>query len=174
MSGTPKDDLYCFAASDDGQIVGCIFFSRITFESDLNAFILAPIAVKTDCQGKGIGQKLIMFGLDALSKDGVGLAITYGDHSFYAKLGSQSVTVAMIPAPLTLQHPEGWLAQSLTVRTFSRSLTNQHVLRRLTKLNNSRGSCEHQTKRCGVRPRVSGSLHSKGKATTRTEQASTI
>jgi predicted N-acetyltransferase YhbS len=114
MSGTPEGDLYCFVAREDGQIVGCIFFSRITFECELNAFILAPVSVQTDCQGKGIGQKLITFGLDALSKDGVELAITYGDPSFYSKLGFQSVTVAMIPAPLTLQHPEGWLAQSLT------------------------------------------------------------
>jgi len=85
----------------------------MTFESKLNAYILAPVAVQTDQQGKGIGQKLIAFGLDALSKDGVELAITYGDPSFYSKVGFQPVTEAVVPAPLTLQHPEGWLAQSL-------------------------------------------------------------
>jgi len=113
MSGTPEGDLYCFVAREDRQIVGCIFFSRITFESELKAFILAPVAVQTDHQGKGIGQKLITFGLDALSKDGVELAITYGDPSFYSKVGFHSVTEAVVPAPLTLQHPEGWLAQYL-------------------------------------------------------------
>ena len=113
MTSTPDGDLYCFVAREDGQIVGCIFFSRITFESGLKAFILAPVAVQTDHQGKGIGQKLITFGLDALSKDGVELAITYGDPNFYSKVGFQSVTEAIIPAPLPLQHPEGWLAQPL-------------------------------------------------------------
>ncbi len=113
MSGTPEGDRYCFVAREDGQIAGCIFFSRITFESDLKAFILAPVAVQTDHQGKGIGQKLITFGLDALSKEGVELAITYGDPNFYSKVGFQSVTEGVIPAPLPLQHPEGWLAQSL-------------------------------------------------------------
>lgn len=113
MSGTPERDLYCFVAREDGQIVGSIFFSRITFESEIKAFILAPVAVHTDHQGKGIGQRLIRFGLDTLSKDGVELAITYGDPNFYSKVGFQFVTEAIVPAPLTLQHPEGWLAQSL-------------------------------------------------------------
>jgi putative acetyltransferase len=113
MSDTPEGDLYCFVARKDGQIVGSIFFSRITFESDLKAFILAPVAVQTNHQGKGIGQKLIRFGLDTLSQDGVELAITYGDPHFYSKVGFQSVTEGIIPAPLPLKHPEGWLAQSL-------------------------------------------------------------
>lgn len=113
MSDTPKGDLYCFVAREDEQIVGSIFFSRITFECEVKAFILAPVAVRTDYQGKGVGQKLITFGLNSLSKDEVDLAITYGDPNFYSKVGFQSVTEAVVPAPLTLQHPEGWLAQSL-------------------------------------------------------------
>jgi len=113
MSRTDKSDFYCFVATEADQIVGGIFFSRLTFEGGTNAFILAPVAVRTDFQGKGIGQQLIRFGLDALSKDGVELAVTYGDLGFYSKVGFQVVTEAVIPAPLTLQHPEGWLAQPL-------------------------------------------------------------
>lgn len=113
MSSTPEGDLYCFVAREDRQIVGCIFFSRITFESEIEAFILGPVAVSTDHQGKGIGQRLIKFGIDTLSTDGVELAITYGDPAFYSKVGFHVVTEEVIPAPLTLQHPEGWLAQSL-------------------------------------------------------------
>jgi putative acetyltransferase len=113
MSSTPEGDLYCFVARENEQIVGGIFFSRIKFESEIKAFILAPVAVQTDHQGKGIGQGLINFGLEALSKDGVELAITYGDPNFYSKVGFKPVTEAVVPAPLPLQHPEGWLAQSL-------------------------------------------------------------
>lgn len=113
MSSIDKSDFYCFVATEADQIVGGIFLSRIMFEDETNAFILAPVAVRTDFQGKGIGQQLIRFGLDALSKDGVHLALTYGDPGFYSKVGFQVVTEAVIPAPLTLQHPEGWLAQSL-------------------------------------------------------------
>jgi len=110
MGGTTEDDLYCFVARENGQIVGSIFFSRITFECEIRAFILAPVAVQTGHQGKGIGQGLIQFGLDTLSKNGVDLAITYG---FYSKVGFQSVTEAVVPAPIPLQHPDGWLAQPL-------------------------------------------------------------
>ena len=114
MNSTDDSDLYCFTASEDDQIIGGIFFSRIRFECEINAFILAPVAVRTDFQGRGIGQKLIRFGLDALSKEGIELVLTYGDPGFYSKVGFQVVTEALIPAPLTLRYPQGWLAQSLT------------------------------------------------------------
>ena len=113
MSGLPDADLYCFVARENEQIVGSIFLSRITFECEIKAFILAPVAVQTDQQGQGTGQKLIRFGLDTLSKDGVELAITYGDPDFYSRVGFQSVTEEVVPPPLRLQHPEGWLAQPL-------------------------------------------------------------
>ena len=116
MNSTDDSDIYCFTASEDDQIIGGIFFSRITFEREIIAFILAPVAVRTDFQGRGIGQKLIRSGLDALSKDGVELALTYGDPAFYSKVGFQVITEALLPAPLTLRYPEGWLAQSLTGR----------------------------------------------------------
>jgi len=114
MSSTDKSDFYCFVATETDQIIGGIFFSRLTLEGGTNAFILAPVAVRTDFQGKGIGQQLIRFGLNALSKDGVELAVTYGDPGFYSKVGFKVVTEAEVPAPHTLQHPEGWLVQSLT------------------------------------------------------------
>ena len=91
MSSTPEGDFYCFVAREDKQIVGCIFFSRITFESEIRAFILGPVAVHTDHQGRGIGQRLITFGIDTLSTDGVELAITYGNPAFYSKVGFQVV-----------------------------------------------------------------------------------
>jgi putative acetyltransferase len=114
VNTTDKNDLYCFVARDDARIAGSIFFSRIKFACGIHCFILAPVAVRTDLQGRGIGQQLINYGIDALSKDGVELVLTYGDPAFYSKVGFRPVTIAMIPAPMTLQHPEGWLARSLT------------------------------------------------------------
>ena len=114
MDNTDPKDLYCFVATEDEQIIGGIFFSRMTFKEAISAFILAPVAIHTDHQGKGIGQKLINFGLNTLKKDGVKLALTYGDPRFYSKVGFHVITEELVPAPLTLQFPEGWLAQSLT------------------------------------------------------------
>lgn len=114
LINTNASDLYCFVATEDQKIIGSIIFTRMTFETGINAFILAPVAIHTEFQGKGIGQNLIKFGLNSLSKDGVELAITYGDPKFYSKVGFGVVSDKIIPAPLKLSQPEGWLAQSLT------------------------------------------------------------
>lgn len=84
---TPASDLYCFLATEGGQIIGAIFFSRLKFEVDILAYILAPVAVDTRHQGQGIGQKLIRHGLAELKAIGASLIITYGDPAFYTKVG---------------------------------------------------------------------------------------
>ena len=113
MSNTDAHDLYGFTAVENEQIIGCIFFSKLTFENDVNAFLLSPVAIHTSHQGKGIGQALIAFGLAALKKDGVELAFTYGDINFYAKVGFSPIAEKIVKAPLKLSYPEGWLGQSL-------------------------------------------------------------
>ncbi|MBE9534753.1 MAG: N-acetyltransferase [Proteobacteria bacterium] len=113
MDNTDANDLYCFIATENEQIIGSIFFTRMIFESGINAFILSPAATHTDHQGKGVGQKLINFGLGTLKEAGVELAITYGDPNFYSKVGFSVITEKLVPAPLNLQYPGGWLAQSL-------------------------------------------------------------
>ena len=113
MDNTNANNLYCFIATENEKIIGSIFFTRMTFESGINAFILSPVATHTDHQGKGVGKKLINFGLDTLKENGVELVITYGDPNFYSKVGFGVITEQVIPAPLKLEYPEGWLAQSL-------------------------------------------------------------
>jgi putative acetyltransferase len=76
--------------------------------------MLAPVAVRKEHQGKGVGQALITFGLDELKNRSVDVAITYGDPSYYSKVGFQALPESVIQAPLKLSMPEGWLGQSLT------------------------------------------------------------
>ena len=59
---TDTQNIYGFVAIENNQILGSIIFTKLTFESGINAFILSPVAVLTNHQGKGIGQKLIKFG----------------------------------------------------------------------------------------------------------------
>jgi putative acetyltransferase len=113
ITGTDEHDLYGFVAIENEEIIGCIFFSRLFFESDIDAFILAPVAIHTEYQGRGIGQKLINFGMNFLKDKGVALVMTYGDPRFYSKVGFKPVTEHVIKAPFRLNHPEGWLGQSL-------------------------------------------------------------
>ncbi|WP_206539983.1 GNAT family N-acetyltransferase [Ruegeria sp. ANG-R] len=71
MATTPKRDFYVFSARDGGVLVGCIFFSRVEYaEDDRQVFILSPVAVRTDRQKSGVGQRLIHFGLQKLREDG--------------------------------------------------------------------------------------------------------
>jgi putative acetyltransferase len=76
--------------------------------------MMAPVAVATERQGKGIGQRLIAHGLDALRQEGVDIAVTYGDPAFYGRVGFNPVSEADLPAPQPLNQPQGWIAQSLT------------------------------------------------------------
>jgi putative acetyltransferase len=113
MTETDKKDLYGFVAIEHGIIIGCIFFSRLIFESGINTFILSPVAVHSDYQGKGIGQQLINYGLRELKAKGVELVLTYGDINFYSKVGFDPISEEIVKAPVKLTYPEGWLGQSL-------------------------------------------------------------
>ena len=114
VASTDSRDLYGFVALDEERMVGAIFFSRLIFEKGIDAFILAPVAVATEYQGRGIGQALITHGLRELKKRGVEIVTTYGDPAFYSKVGFQPLSRDVIEAPLALSQPEGWLGQSLT------------------------------------------------------------
>ena len=113
ISSTDPKRLYGFIAKENGQIIGSIFFSSLMFESEVNAFILSPVAIHTDYQGQGIGQKLINFGINYLKDNGVGLVFTYGDPNFYKKVGFKPISEKVVKAPLKLKYPAGWLCQSL-------------------------------------------------------------
>ncbi len=114
ISTTDQHDLLGFIIIVDEVIAGCIFFSRLTLPSNKTAFILSPVAIATEQQGKGLGQQLIKFGVEHLKAKGVDLVFTYGDPKFYSKVGFQHINEDIVKAPLKLTYPEGWLAQSLS------------------------------------------------------------
>ena len=113
ISETDKSDLYGFVATENEQMIGAIFFSRLTFETGIDVFILGPVAIHSGYQGKGIGQGLINHGLSAIKSKGVRLVITYGDPEFYSKVGFRPISEQLVKAPFELSLPEGWLGQPL-------------------------------------------------------------
>lgn len=117
LGGTAQQDLLVFTAEVERTIVGGIVFSRLAYiKDDRTVFLLAPVAVATDRQGTGIGRRLITHGLAALRAADVDIAVTYGDPNYYSRVGFAPITEVFAPAPFKLQHPEGWLGQSLTRR----------------------------------------------------------
>jgi putative acetyltransferase len=89
MTNTDDHNLYGFVVTENEKIIGSIFFSKLAFENEVNAFLLSPVAIHTSHQGKGIGQKLINFGLNIIKDNGVELAFTYGDLIFPRNTGHQ-------------------------------------------------------------------------------------
>ena len=113
MGESESPDVTGFVARDDGRIVGCIFFTSLYFEAPLQACLLSPVAVHADYQGKGIGQKLIGYGIGKLMNTGVEAIFTYGDPDFYTRVGFEPVSEYTVAAPYKLSRPEGWLCRSL-------------------------------------------------------------
>jgi len=109
-----NQEIICFGTYEEGSIIGSIFFTRLRFNGVIQVYMLAPVAVSTKHQGKGVGQALINYGLDELKNRSVAVVVTYGDPSFYSKVGFQALSENVIQAPLKLSMPEGWLGQSLT------------------------------------------------------------
>jgi predicted N-acetyltransferase YhbS len=113
-SSTDNEETICFGVYENQSLIASIFFTRLKFNNPIQVYMLAPVAVSTEYQGKGIGQALINYGLNELKKRSASVAVTYGDPSFYSKVGFQALSENVIQAPLKLSMPFGWLGQSLT------------------------------------------------------------
>lgn len=108
-----NQEIICMGAYEEKFVMGVIFFTHLYFNEATQAYLLAPVAVSTKHQGKGVGQSLIKYGLNELKIRSVPFVITYGDPAFYSKLGFQHLSEKVIKSPLKLSMPEGWLGCSL-------------------------------------------------------------
>ncbi len=106
-------NIYCYATYIDDSIVASIFFSRLFFEENTSIYMLSPVAVSTNHQRKNIGQSIINYGLSEMKNMSVDIVVTYGDISFYSKVGFAPLSEKIIQAPLKLSMPEGWLGLSI-------------------------------------------------------------
>ncbi|MBU1426059.1 MAG: N-acetyltransferase [Gammaproteobacteria bacterium] len=109
-----NQEIICIGAYENRTMIGAIFFTRLRFDEPIRAYMLAPVAVSTAHQGKGVGQALISFGLRELKNRSAAVIVTYGDPAFYSKVGFQALSEDVIQSPRPLSMPEGWLGQSLS------------------------------------------------------------
>jgi len=113
-SNIDNDEIICLGAYEKESLIASVFFTRLRFNEPIPVYLLAPIAVSIEHQGRGVGLALINYGLNELKKRSVSVAVTYGDPSFYSKAGFQPLSENIIKAPVKLSMPEGWQGQSLT------------------------------------------------------------
>lgn len=120
LSSLTITDMHVFSAVEKTVVLASIIFTRMDYPNDdRTVFILAPVAVSTSQQGKGLGQRLISHALGTLRDSGVDVTLTYGDVNFYSKVGFAQITEYDAQPPLPLQYPEGWLGHSLSAKTLA-------------------------------------------------------
>ena len=72
----------------DGDVVGHIAFSRASIgDASAGWYLLGPVAVLPDRQGRGVGRALIEAGLGSLRSRGASGCVLVGDPAFYQRFG---------------------------------------------------------------------------------------
>jgi len=103
-------------AEHAGGALGHILFTRATLSPDpggLRAQLLAPLAVRPETQGTGVGGVLIRDGLARLRQDGVDLVFVLGHPGYYPRHGFRPCREVAAPYPIPPQHAEAWMVQAL-------------------------------------------------------------
>ena len=101
-------------AESDGQIVGHILFSRMSIDTPTGAIAaaaLAPMAVVPHDQRRGIGGRLIRYGLDAMRGLGERIVIVVGHPAYYPRFGFSTEQARSLEHPFP---PDVFMALELS------------------------------------------------------------
>ena len=113
-SAEPKLSLL---ASINEQCVGHILFTAVRLigaQTSLKASILAPLAIRPDFQGQGIGGALVKEGLRLLKGDGVDLVFVLGHIDYYPRFGFQTAGRLGFEAPFLQDLRQGRFVERQT------------------------------------------------------------
>lgn len=107
-------------AIENDQIVGNAVFSRLSvgLEEPPSLLALAPVAVTPDCQSRGIGSRIVRYGLAVCAKRGYAGVLVLGDPEYYARFGFSSDLATRVRSPYS-DAGRHWMA--LELREFSLS-----------------------------------------------------
>ena len=102
-------------AEMDDAVVGHIAFSHLNIDNQttIQAYILAPLAVRPDCQKQRIGTALVEYGMQRLSALGVDIIFVYGAPEYYGRFDFSAEAAQGFSAPYPLQYPFGWQAVAI-------------------------------------------------------------
>ncbi len=102
-------------ATIEGSVVGHVAFTGCSIAEGRARFaLLAPLAVASTWQKRGIGSALVKEGLRRLESSGVDRVFVLGDPAYYRRFGFLPETAVEPPYPLPREWREAW--QAITLR----------------------------------------------------------
>ena len=93
-----EDCLFEMVAEQAGEVVGHIVFSRLWADRFELYGALAPLTVRPDRQGEGLGAKLVRTGLDGAREFGCHGVLVLGDPAYYGRFGFSADTAKEVNA----------------------------------------------------------------------------
>lgn len=93
------------AIGTNGRIDGHVLFSRLAIAGAggtvIDAAALAPMAVRPDCQRRGLGSALVRAGIDACRAKGLAVIVVLGHPDYYPRFGFSAALAQTLKAPFS-------------------------------------------------------------------------
>ncbi len=116
METQSTPETWCFGLRVDNRLIAVMGLSPIEFVSEaaISGYILAPLAVHAEFQGRGYARQLIEGGIQQLKHQGVDIVCVYGDPDFYGRFEFDVSLGARFSPPYPLEFPWGWHARKIS------------------------------------------------------------
>lgn len=109
--------LESFVATADGNVVAHVLLTTVLLESapSVIARILAPLAVRPEHQGQGLGTAVTLAALDATRAAGVAVVLVLGHPTYYPRFGFRPMLPLgpTPPLPIDPTQPDAWQVLAL-------------------------------------------------------------
>lgn len=114
LTGDASQALSLVASGGTGAILGHLHVTRCAVgASALPIFMVGPLAVLPEKQGRGIGTWLVEAGCQRLAETAPALVLVLGDPAYYGRFGFQPETAVRPPYDLPPAWAEAWQGLSL-------------------------------------------------------------
>ena len=119
--------IHSLVAVDNGKLIGHVLFTKVTITDcpvEVDAQILAPLAVMPDYQSTGIGGRLIKAGLDLLKQAGTDLVFVLGHIDYYPRSGFINDAKRLgfeAPYPIPEEFAGAWMVMGLSPGSIDRA-----------------------------------------------------
>lgn len=110
--------LLSLLAVDGGRPVGHVLFTKARIadnDRSRSASILAPLAVRPDDQGRGVGRQLVNEGMKMMAESGGDLLFVLGHPEYYPRFGFKPAGALGFDAPYPIpeEHADAWMVCEL-------------------------------------------------------------